>query len=489
MAEEILDSTKEAIALLIENYALIDISGSTYFLDMSNVHEVLTGDGDPTTNTLKFISLSDIKRKMRRFLLQSEIGIEQKEIDKAIQIWESHPSTTWYNGLDFDPNGTPDNVLNLWRPEAVAPIQGDWEIVGDYLLKVLSGGDDEKYQYLLKYLAHAIQRPEEKPQIMLVLYGGQGTGKGTFIRLLEAIWPYTTVMIQDANEVVGRFTGVMERSFFVCFDEAWFPGDKKIGAALKSKVTEPIIRIEEKMQPARSIKSCHRLIAVTNDRHFANTERDDRRFSFFEISDEHKQDHEYFKRLYASFKDGKTLSAFVHHLKNLDLSNFNVRNRPITSEHKEQKIASLEPLDALIFDILDAGFFDNLTPIDLTNEAFIRTEQIRDKYLDWHPNAQRFKPVTDKYITSHIQTVLPSAKRDQQRVGVDNRRGLIWPPLDVCRQEFEKYLNCKIPWSDALEVPKKCAASVTCVTDEPEESFVNTFDAHHEHISEAEQLQ
>lgn len=130
-----------------------------------------------------------------------------------------------------------------------------------------------------------------------------------------------------------------------------------------------------------------------------------------------------------------------------------------------------------------------LTPIDLTNEAFIRTEQIRDKYLEWHPNAQRFKPVTDKYITSHIQTVLPSAKRDQQRVGVDNRRGLIWPPLDVCRKEFEKYLNCKIPWADALEVPKKHAASVTCVTDEPEQSFVNTFEAHHERISEAEHLQ
>ena len=195
MAEEILDTTKQGIDLLIENYALIDMSVSTYFIDMSNVRSVLTGNGDPTTNTLKFISLSDIKRKMRRFHLQSDIGIEQKEIDKAIQIWESHLRTTWYNGLDFDPKGTPDNVLNLWRPEAVAPVEGNWEIIGDYLLKVLSGGDDEKYQYLLKYLAHAIQRPEEKPQIMLVLYGGQGTGKGTFIRLLEAIWPYTTVMI------------------------------------------------------------------------------------------------------------------------------------------------------------------------------------------------------------------------------------------------------------------------------------------------------
>ena len=98
MAEEILDSTKQAIDLLIENYALIDMSGSTHFLDMSNVRSVLTGNGDLTTNTLKFISLCDIKRKMRRFLLQSDIGIEQKEIDKAIQIW-SHTqklgTTAW----------------------------------------------------------------------------------------------------------------------------------------------------------------------------------------------------------------------------------------------------------------------------------------------------------------------------------------------------------------------------------------------------------
>lgn len=302
----------------------------------------------------------------------------------------------------------------------------------------------------------------------------------------EAIWPYTTVMIQDANEVVGRFTGVMERSFFVCFDEAWFPGDKKIGAALKSKVTEPIIRVEEKMQPARSIKSCHRLIAVTNDRHFANTERDDRRFSFFEISDERKQDHEYFKRLYASFKDRITLPAFVHHLKNLDLSNFNVRNRPITSEHMQQKIESLQPIDALIFDILNAGVFDNLTPIDLSKGAFITTEQFKDKYIEYYPNAQRFKPVSEKFITTRIKEVLPSVMNEQHRVGGNLRRGLQWPSLEVCRQEFEKYLDGEIPWDDAQEVPKKSATSVTSVTDEPEAAFVNTFEAHHELISETE---
>ena len=54
----------------------------------------------------------------------------------------------------------------------------------------------------------------------------------------------------------------------------------------------------------------------------------------------------------------------MHHLKNLDLSSFDVRKRPITSEHMQQKIESLPPIYALIFEILDSGFFDNLTPID-----------------------------------------------------------------------------------------------------------------------------
>ena len=179
----------------------------------------------------------------------------------------------------------------------------------------------------------------------------------------------------------------------------------------------------------------------------------------------------------------------MHHLKNLDLSNFNVRKRPITSEHMQQKIESLEPIYALIFETLDFGFFDNLTPIDLTHGAFITTEQFKDKYLEYYPNAQRYGSVSEKFITTRIKEALPSVKHEQHRKGGNQRRGLLWPSLDVCRQEFEKYLDGRIPWTDAQEVPKKTATSVTSVADEPEAAFVNTFDGHQEHISEAEHLQ
>ena len=121
----------------------------------------------------------------------------------------------------------------------------------------------------------------------------------------------------------------------------------------------------------------------------------------------------------------------------------------------QQKIESLPPIYALIFEIWDSGFSDYLTPIDLTHGAFITTEQFKDKYLEYYPNAQRYGSVSKKLITTRIKEALPSVSEKQGRVdGGSLRRGLLWPSLKVCRQEFEKYPDGKIPWTDAQEVPK-----------------------------------
>ena len=51
---------------------------------------------------------------------------------------------------------------------------------------------------------------------------------------------------------------------------------------------------------------------------------------------------------------------------------------------------------------------------------------------------------------------------------------LIWTLPDVCRKDFKKYLDCKIPWADAQEVPKKTAPSVTSVADDDPNGGVAT---------------
>lgn len=108
---------------------------------------------------------------------------------------------------------------------------------------------------------------------MIILIGGQGTGKGTLGRILQKIWGGTYLQTNNIDTVTGNFNASLERSFFVFMDEALFSGNRRAADALKSIVTEPIIQINEKYQPSRQIKSCHRLVAATNADHFKNTER------------------------------------------------------------------------------------------------------------------------------------------------------------------------------------------------------------------------
>ena len=113
-----------------------------------------------------------------------------------------------------------------------------------------------------------IQKPEEKPGIMIVMSGGQGTGKGTFFCLLQKIWLKTTLIVSDVDHVIGGFNAALERNYAVCMDEALFSSQKKAMDRLKSFITEAKITVEQKYLPRRSLDSIHRFFAATNHEHF-----------------------------------------------------------------------------------------------------------------------------------------------------------------------------------------------------------------------------
>ena len=154
---------------------------------------------------------------------------------------------------------------------------------------------------------------------MTVLCGNQGTGKGSFFKLLRSIWPYTTLLVQDVREVVGTYTGGLEGAFIVTMDEAVFNKDKKSANHLKTKISEDTMRIEEKYQPSRTVSSFHRFFAATNEHHWAPTDSGDRRMFVLQVSDKHKQDTKFFAAFNQVLGDGVTVPAFVHKLANIDL--------------------------------------------------------------------------------------------------------------------------------------------------------------------------
>ena len=68
------------------------------------------------------------------------------------------------------------------------------------------------------------------------------------------------------------------------------------------------------------------------------------------MGDSRKQDSSYFAELVGSFNDGKTLSGFVNHLLN-DPTELDVRTKPRTKEHVDQKIKSLEGFERYWYEV------------------------------------------------------------------------------------------------------------------------------------------
>jgi hypothetical protein len=302
-----------------------------------------------------------------------------------------------------------------------------------------------------------IQKPHEKPGVIITLLGGQGTGKGVFFSLLRAIWPRTFLLVSDIEQVIGRFNACLERNFVICMDEALFSGDRKAMDRLKSMITEYVIQIEQKFQPARSIQSVHRLFASSNHSHFGNIEMDDRRFVFLSVSNSKQQDTAYFGQIAAFIEDEKTVGALIYYLQRKDLTTFNVRAKPNTNEHLEQKLKSLQGVARMWYEFLvngtlgeTAGIFDEQD--DWSDRVFLPSCEIKQRYITFNRNAERHQTVQIADVTKTIRELCPSARVSRQvskptgALKGRQLRGLLLPCLDDARLDFERVIGGKIDW-------------------------------------------
>jgi len=447
---------KEALALLQNEFALIEIDGEIRVLKKKEIRNILAGD---RKQRLSFVRRADAKLIMERLMEASNLPIAKTSV--VIEEFYKQPSTTHYVSTAFSPQQMPDNVLNLWSGPTPTPQQGDFSVIDNHIRDVICSGVEEYYEYHMNYLAHMVQKPEEKAGVMIIYMGGEGTGKGSMCRVLEAIWSHSTMQVSNVDDVLGRFTGALERSYIVWLDEAIFKGDRKSQDSLKTFITEPYIRIEEKYQPKREIESFHRCFAATNHKHFGQVSADNRRFFMLQVSEEkkinksasaeeQKKQGEYWRRFYDALHDGKTIPAFLYHLKQRDISDFNVNQYTSTSTHKEQKLKSLEGIERFLFEALcvseqinPAPYHNDLNePSEWDDGYWISTEKFKSALLSFDKQVERYEPLSNKEIISSIKRVIPSIeltrKSDADKM---QRRGIDFPSLTRARKDFESAIG------------------------------------------------
>jgi len=442
-----------ALSSLQDRFAIIVLSGEIRTIDRLQIADLRSGS---QLDDAAIYKRADADLMMRRYLEALPISCNPKQV--ISDFWIA-PSTVVYTATAFTPKATPSSTLNYWIGPVSNAKPGNWVSLRDFLRDVICASDQTSFDYLILFMAHMIQKPEEKPGILVALIGGQGTGKGMFFSLLRAIWHRTTLQVSDVDQVLGRFNAALERNFAICMDEALFAGDKKAMDRLKSLITESVIQIEQKYQPSRSIGSVHRLFASSNHDHFAQVDRDDRRFAFLRVSDCRKQDTTYFSAIAAAICDQTTIGALLYYLQRKDISSFNVRAKPKTSEHLSQKLMSLQGFDRYWYEVLNTGYFNGTGTVSLhaieewTQPLFLATETILANYKEFNKNSQRYQTLQSNEIAVILRHLCPSVRKDRQACKVGNLqngkqlRGFQLPDLATARQEFSDVLGGEIDWN------------------------------------------
>ena len=433
---------QDRLAVIQESFCLINFNGTPCILDRHQFNK------QSSAARLVVSKVNDgrlfVGRKVKALF-------PTEDVKSLVNEFLVNPNTICYQGIEFNPVGTSEGYFNLWVGPTLQPKVGDWTLIQSFLLNVICDGDEKSYQYLIRYIAHAIQKPEEKPGVMLILLGGQGTGKGTLGRIFQEIWSATYLQVCSVDSITGNFNAALECSYIVFMDEALFAGDRRASDALKSLVTEPLIHINEKYQPARQMRSYHRFIAATNADHFKNTESDDRRDFVLRVSETRKNDHGYWQELNHEIDHGGG-AAMMHELLAMDLSDFNVRDKPQTEALLEQKIMSLGHIERWWFDCLERGYFQAGDCPNLEGEEsgewgdFIGTNDAIEGIKEVSGGKIYKIPIASD-VKRTLLKLCPSAIDKQKAVGGGRKkRGLTLPSLKQARSEFDQYMGGEIDW-------------------------------------------
>jgi hypothetical protein len=364
---------------------------------------------------------------------------------KAIPVgkwWLEHENRRTYRSVVFYPNRDFADCLNLWRGFAVNALPGDCSLFLDHVLHVVCRGNEEHYNFLVKWMANAVQHPERPGQVAIVMRGGQGTGKGTFAKMFGKLFGGHYKYVSNPKHVTGQFNAMLKDAVVVFADECFVAHDESAESALKTLITEETLRTEQKGVDNMESRNCVHLIMATNREWAISADQDDRRFFVVEIDDKHQTDIAYFAALHAQMDNGG-YEALMHYLLTYDLTGFHAYNAcPKTAELRKQQDQSMGEMPAFLLNALEEG---RLMPSHAGWRQTVLKEELVERFKAEYPS---FKSNPNRplgiFLARYGVTTTTGRSiqtwvdpRGQRRQSSSRPKLWVFPPLAECRKLWE----------------------------------------------------
>lgn len=205
------------------------------------------------------------------------------------------------------------------------------------LLSLISNHNKEKLDYLLKYLAHAVQKPRMIPGVCLVITGGQGCGKDTTFKIfMNYVLGPTYATSYDKNEhFFNPYDSSKARKVMLRLEEANAKFCSENSHSLKALVTNDKIKINPKLKKEYEVSNFARCIFTTNEGNPINLEGEDRRYVLYDCSMEKAKNREFWNVVYSTLFTTKAGQILYHYFKSIDIETFDVMTFPVSEYQQE----------------------------------------------------------------------------------------------------------------------------------------------------------
>lgn len=395
--------------------------------------------------SIVFSSVPEMKALYaNRFILVKTTGPDgdtQSKRQPLFDYWMKHADRPTAFGVTMIPGGERfvDGQLNLWQGFGVEPAPGKWPLLRRHIEEVVCAGNEEHADYLLRWIAWSLQNPTKPAEVVVVLRGRKGTGKGKLANMIAGLFGAHAIQISDRKHLTGSFNAHLVEICFLFADEAFWPGDKQGEGQLKRMVTEPTLFVEPKGLDAFQVPNRLSIMMASNENWVVPASTDERRFVVFDVSDAHQQDLDYFARLDGELDAGGR-EAFLHEMLNMDLKGWHPRqDMPVTQGLADQQAESAPPMVQWLGETLEEGELPHsfVSPIvHPTDPALARAgplwDHVKRRYRGLqHQSATSFW----KFLDEHGIT-----KAENKRTAAGRFRR--FPPLAEARLAFRE----KYPW-------------------------------------------
>lgn len=283
--------------------------------------------------------------------------LKDKFSDKAVAIWLRSDQKREFVMSDFiiDDQQVDKDVFNMYVRPSMLDIKDHKALdtlcpkIHDYLKRVISGGDNERYEYILKWLEKMWKYG--KTGICLVLLGMKGTGKSTFVQLAsEIIGKDYYSSLENIHDLNSPFNNQLYRNILIGIEEV---GDgafknRTTQNKLKAYITEPSVRVEKKGVDSFTARNNCNFVMCSNFSNPVFATEDNRRLTIFKISDCEMQNDEYFEGLRKELEDQTIIQQLRYYLYHCVDDTPGVLKVLRTPEEKELIRNSVLPSDAFV---------------------------------------------------------------------------------------------------------------------------------------------